>query len=53
MLGQTNSSAGGSGGSDTFKAQLLLENVVLSGKPKTEDEIVAAALPVLQDIVGE
>lgn len=52
MLGKTNSGGGG-GGSDTFEAQLLLENVVLSGTPKTDEEVVAHVVPVLKEIVGE
>ena len=42
----------GGGGSDSFEAQLLLDNVVHGGNPKTEEQITNEALPILQSIVG-
>lgn len=41
---------GGSGGSDTFEAQLALENVVFSGVQKTEEQIVNEAISILEKI---
>ncbi len=50
MLGKTNSGIGGGGGSDTFEAQLVLENVVLSGAQKTEEQVVNEAVSILEKI---
>ena len=50
MLGKTNSGSGGSGGSDTFEAQLVLENVVFSGAQKTEEQVVNEAVSILEKI---
>lgn len=41
------------GGSDTFEAQLILDNVVNSGILKTEEEAVNETVAVLKDILGE
>lgn len=41
------------GGSDTFEAQLILDNVVNSGTLKTEEEAVNETVAVLKDILGE
>lgn len=48
MLGKTNSGIGG--GSDTFEAQLALENVVFSGAQKTEEQVVNEAVSILEKI---
>lgn len=51
MLGKTNSGiGGGGGGSDTFEAQLALENVVFSGTQKTEEQVVNEAISILEKI---
>ena len=42
--------SGGSGGSDTFEAQLVLENVVFSGAQKTEEQVVNEAVSILEKI---
>ena len=44
---------GDGGGSDTFEAQLILDNVVNSGTLKTEEEVVNETVAVLKDILGE
>ena len=41
------------GGSDTFEAQLILDNVVNSGVKKTESSVVNETVAVLEDILGE
>jgi len=43
-------SIGGGGGSDTFEAQLALENVVYSGAQKTEEQVVNEAVSILEKI---
>lgn len=43
-------SGGSSGGSDTFEAQLTLENVVFSGVQKTEEQVVNEAVSILEKI---
>lgn len=50
MLGKTNSGSSGIGGSDTFEAQLVLENVVFSGAQKTEEQVVNEAVSILEKI---
>lgn len=40
-------------GSDTFEAQLILDNVVNSGTLKTEQEVVNETVAVLRNVTGE
>lgn len=47
-----NSSSGG-GGSDTFEAQLILDNVVNSGTKKTESAVVNETVAVLKEVLGD
>ena len=42
--------SGGGGGSDTFEALLVLENVVFSGVQKTEEQVVNEAVSILEKI---
>jgi hypothetical protein len=53
----TGSSGGGGGsstdGSDTFEAQLILDNVVNSGTKKTESAVVNETVAVLKEILGD
>ena len=49
-ISQISGGSGGSCGSDTFEAQLVLENVVFSGAQKTEEQVVNEAVSILEKI---
>ena len=44
---------GSGGGSDTFEAQLILDNVVNSGTLKTEEEVINETVAILKNVTGE
>lgn len=52
-LADTIGSISGESGSDTFEAQLLMENIVNSGTLETESNVVTQTVSALTTILGE